>query len=141
MPTLGDPAATSPLVTGIAGTQKPLFGGNFGLTGGRRTRAAGSIHGLPRRPGEPGTWRRRAPAEPRGGSGTGRGWANARRVVRGPAWRAARVQHSSSCRPPGPVRPAATHAETADMCGDNGASDRADRSSYSAGRMWIVLRP
>src|SRR5215472_4886300 len=31
MPTVGDLAATSPLVTGIAGTQKPLLGGNFGL--------------------------------------------------------------------------------------------------------------
>jgi hypothetical protein len=34
MPTVGDPAATSPLVTGIAGTQKPPFGGNFGLAVG-----------------------------------------------------------------------------------------------------------
>src|SRR5215469_16782823 len=50
----------------------------------------------------------------------------------GPAWRAARVQHSGSCKTPGPGRPAATHAETADMRGEDGASDRADRSSYSA---------
>jgi len=33
---------------------------------------------------------------------------------------------------PQPGRPAATHAETADMRGENGASVRADRSSYSA---------
>ena len=50
----------------------------------------------------------------------------------GPAWRAARVQHSGSCKTPGPGRLAATHAETADMRGEDGASDRADRSSYSA---------
>ena len=63
----------------------------------------------------------------------GKGQANNPRAAMGPARRAARVQHSGSCKTPGPGRPAATHAETADMRGDDGASDRADRSSYSAG--------
>ena len=57
------------------------------------------VHGLPRRPGKPATWPRRAPAEPCGGNGMGRVSERPERRHE-PAWRAARFQHGGSCRTP-----------------------------------------